>query len=567
MKFKRLSLFLLCAVLSFNSCIKEEIVGVKNEEEGKSGNKILSFELRNIPSSVDVSTDINHEDSSISISMNGLISYYDLKGISPSISVSKGAEIRSDELKDFINIENNPITYTVISESGKSREYKVKITYELKKFISKWEGSNMIKLPIYKGGDYDFVVDWGDGSEKERVTSFDDLASLHEYETDGSYTITITGKIEGFSFGKVETSSENIINIEDWGDLKLLNSAYLRRSEFYAGYVGVFEDCTKLVSLPLDSPNLEGVTDVTNMFEGTTSFNGDISKWDVSKVTNMIGMFKNAKSFNGDISKWDVSNVTNMSGMFEDAVSFNQNIGGWNVGNVTDMSSMFYGGYKAKIAMIFNQDISGWDVSNVTNMSSMFERASHFNQNLNKWNVGNVTSMGSMFKEATSFSGDISNWKVGNVTNMSKMFSGGSFGTIPFNGDITEWDVSNVTDMSNMFEGAENFNQNIGGWNVGSVTNMFAMFCGAITFNQDISGWDVSRVTNMRIMFSGCWPRVCDKTSSFEQDLSGWDVSNVTECSSFSRKAPKITEDKKPNFVSNCNTNSLYYWMKGYDDD
>ncbi|BAV94756.1 BspA family leucine-rich repeat surface protein [Ichthyobacterium seriolicida] len=567
MKFKRLSLFLLCAVLSFNSCIKEEIVGVKNEEEGKSGNKILSFELRNIPSSVDVSTDINHEDSSISISMNGLMSYYDLKGISPSISVSKGAEIRSDELKDFINIENNPITYTVISESGKSREYKVKITYELKKFISKWEGSNMIKLPIYKGGDYDFVVDWGDGSEKERVTFFDDLASLHEYETDGNYTITITGKIEGFNFGKVQTSSENIISIEDWGDLKLLNSVYLLRPGFYTGSnVGVFEDCTKLVSLPLDSPNLEGVTDVTNMFEGTTSFNGDISKWDVSKVTNMAGMFKNAKSFNGDISKWDVSNVTNMSGMFEGALSFNQNIGQWKVGNVTNMYNMFYAGYRE--TLIFNQDISGWDVSNVTNMSSMFEGASHFNQNLNKWNVSNVTNMSSMFKEATSFSGDISNWKVGNVTNMSKMFSGGSFGTIPFNGDITEWDVSNVTNMISMFEGAENFNQNIGKWNVSSVTNMYGMFLGAITFNQDISGWNVSRVTNMRNMFSACWPKVCDKTSSFEQDLSGWDVSNVTECSSFSRKARQFT--KKPNFVSDCNTNSSFPWMVNenynYDD-
>ncbi|MDD5077322.1 MAG: BspA family leucine-rich repeat surface protein, partial [Sphaerochaetaceae bacterium] len=42
--------------------------------------------------------------------------------------------------------------------------------------------------------------------------------------------------------------------------------------------------------------------------------------------------------------------------------SFNQDISGWDVGNATDMSFMFYG------ASSFNQDISGWDVGNVTDM-------------------------------------------------------------------------------------------------------------------------------------------------------------------------------------------------------
>ena len=59
-----------------------------------------------------------------------------------------------------------------------------------------------------------------------------------------------------------------------------------------------------------------------------TSFDHDISQWDVSSVTTMNGMFSEAMLFNRDISKWDVSSVVNMDGMFQDARSFNQKLCG-----------------------------------------------------------------------------------------------------------------------------------------------------------------------------------------------------------------------------------------------
>ena len=43
------------------------------------------------------------------------------------------------------------------------------------------------------------------------------------------------------------------------------------------------------------------------MFDGATSFNGDLSQWNVSSVTEMDSMFYGTTSFNGDLSQWDVS--------------------------------------------------------------------------------------------------------------------------------------------------------------------------------------------------------------------------------------------------------------------
>jgi surface protein len=103
------------------------------------------------------------------------------------------------------------------------------------------------------------------------------------------------------------------------------------------------------------------------MLWAATSFNGDISAWDVSQVLDMSNMFANASSFNGDISGWNTSSVTDMYRMFWSATSFNGNISGWDISSVAEMYDMFYK------ASSFNQNLCAWrDNFPYTNAADIF---------------------------------------------------------------------------------------------------------------------------------------------------------------------------------------------------
>ena len=96
-----------------------------------------------------------------------------------------------------------------------------------------------------------------------------------------------------------------------------------------------------------------------------------IRYWNTSFVTNMDDLFSadyySSSSFNEDLSQWDISRVTTMYQMSDSAVSLNGDVSSLNRYRVIDMDMMFYG------AISFNGDVSAWNTSSVTDMSLMFE--------------------------------------------------------------------------------------------------------------------------------------------------------------------------------------------------
>jgi surface protein len=234
------------------------------------------------------------------------------------------------------------------------------------------------------------------------------------------------------------------------------------------------------------------MTDMSNLFNGSFTFNHIIGQWDTRRVTTMNGMFIGATNFNQDLNFWNTSQVTDMSSMFDGASSFNGIIDNWNTENVTSMNSMFNN------TRSFNSWISHWNTSRVETMVGMFQSATAFNRPL-AWNMSRVINTRAMFNNATSFNASIFNWDTSNIITMNSMFGSAR----NFNQDITRWNTSRVSDMSQMFDGATTFNQPIGGWNTLQVTNMSWMFRNAQQFNQNIGAWNTSRVTDMQHMFDG----------------------------------------------------------------
>lgn len=74
---------------------------------------------------------------------------------------------------------------------------------------------------------------------------------------------------------------------------------YTKRDRDYLDYLGFSSTEWEVICT-------SGISDMSEVFYGATSFNQDIGSWDTSNVTNMREMFSRATFFNQDLSGWCV---------------------------------------------------------------------------------------------------------------------------------------------------------------------------------------------------------------------------------------------------------------------
>jgi surface protein len=410
------------------------------------------------------------------------------------------------------------------------------VAYPADEFVTTWKTNNTgtsnstsITIPTLGSG-YNYSVDWNNDGVVDQTGITGSVT--HDFGSAGTYIIRIKGTFPQIYFNNAGDKSK-ILSVEQWGT----NGWTSMNRSFYGA--------NNLVINAADTPNLTSVTDmqlmfqeaaslgggtgnwswntstVTNMtqlFQGATSFNKDISSWNISNVTTLSSMFRNAYVFNQDISSWDTGNVTNMYYVFGSATAFNQPIGAWNTSKVTEMSNMF------DVATSFNQPLNSWDTSKVLGMYRMFIQATSFNQPIGSWDTSSVTGMVGMFRSATAFNQDISSWDTSSVTAMGAAgYNGMFYGATSFNQDISSWDTSKVTNMAWMFSGATSFNKPLNAWDTSKVIDMSYMFASATSFNQDISSWNASSVTNASSVFSN----VTLSTDNYDALLTGWSAQTL----------------------------------------
>ena len=224
-------------------------------------------------------------------------------------------------------------------------------------FISVWSTSadgESITIPA-QGATFNAVVDWGDNSSPETVTS--PTGFVHPYDTAGDYTISITGTFPNI-FLNGGTSAPKL--------KKVLNLGKVGWTRFNLAFKG----CSNLTEFTVGSTDTSSVTNMSEMFRscsGLTSL--DVSYFDTSIVTEMGIMFFGCSGLTSiNVSSFNTSIVANMAYMFYDCDSLTSlDVSSFNTSNVTNMSNMF-----RQCLVLTSLDVSSFVTSSVTTMVQMF---------------------------------------------------------------------------------------------------------------------------------------------------------------------------------------------------
>ena len=161
-------------------------------------------------------------------------------------------------------------------------------------------------LPLIEGYDYNFTIDWGDGTANT-IEGYDDPNREHSYAKGGTYHVMIRGKMPVWKYynpagGTTNGTPQHLISIDDWGNvgygLKVQNfddmffncinlESIPELNVAGQGLDGMFRNCESLTdailknisssvyymetAIPIDDPQFKTIFD--NLYPNYNSFN------------------------------------------------------------------------------------------------------------------------------------------------------------------------------------------------------------------------------------------------------------------------------------------------------
>ena len=287
-------------------------------------------------------------------------------------------------------------------------------------------GTIILPLETYE---YDFYIDWGDGSPIQHITDWDDSNRFHVYPEEGEYQITVTGTMQMWRYADYRGEVTYIGTAQH---LKSIDQTGAGFCDNVVDFSGMFATCSNLESLCVLNTSLN--ENSLAMFYGCSSLE-TIPLLDTSNNTVFTWMFMECSSLE-TIPLLDTSNGVYFNTMFANCVSL-LNIPLLDVSSGKEFGQMFTGCTSLNdvpeldassgeyfIGMFYHcislENIILNDVSSGISFRDMFGDCSSL-KSVKILNSNSVGNFGNMFDDCTSLE-TIYNFDLSSAINVTDMF-------------------------------------------------------------------------------------------------------------------------------------------------
>lgn len=231
---------------------------------------------------------INYPRSSLNVlSANGY--GYAIGGVNMQTSSIKGYTEKHDDVDLLINFEMviDTTKTTTVEDYIVTQDNSNIVTEGENPLITEESGTQSsenltVSIPTTSTGEYNFNIDWGDGTVSSQITTYDDPEITHTYAQSGQYNIKLAGKLTELKFGgliakyltnvvKCDLKLESISSMfSNCRNLQSVPSNIFANATRVTSAYGVFSNCTNLKTIPVNLfINNSQITDFSYAFSNS----------------------------------------------------------------------------------------------------------------------------------------------------------------------------------------------------------------------------------------------------------------------------------------------------------